>query len=80
MTERQRLSAIVTSFNEEINIQECLESVLWADEVLLVDSFSTDRTVEVCREYEGRGVRVLHEPGRKGKTSALNRASQFATG
>ena len=49
MTERPKLSAIVTSFNEEINIKECLESVLWADEVLLVDSFSTDRTIEIAR-------------------------------
>ncbi|MGH9443279.1 MAG: glycosyltransferase family 2 protein, partial [Thermoanaerobaculia bacterium] len=49
MTARPRITAIITSFNEEINIQECLESVLWADEVLLVDSFSTDRTVEIAR-------------------------------
>ena len=47
--DRVKISAIVTSYNEEINIQECLESVLWADEVLLVDSFSTDRTVEIAK-------------------------------
>ena len=49
MTARPGITAIITSFNEEINIQECLESVLWADEVLLVDSFSTDRTVEIAK-------------------------------
>lgn len=49
MAERPKISAVVTSFNEEINIQECLESVHWADEVLLVDSFSTDRTIEIAR-------------------------------
>ncbi len=57
MTERPKLSAIVTSYNEEINIKECLESVLWADEVLLVDSFSTDRTVEIARAIPG--VRIV---------------------
>jgi len=54
---REKLSAIVTSFNEQINIQECLESLSFADEVLLVDSFSTDRTLEIAREIPG--VRIL---------------------
>ena len=45
---RKKLSVIVTTFNEEVNVAECLESVLWADEIVLVDSFSTDRTVAIC--------------------------------
>jgi glycosyltransferase involved in cell wall biosynthesis len=57
---RPRISAIVTSFNEEINIQECLESVLWADDVLLVDSFSTDRTVQIAQSLPNVRV-VQHE-------------------
>jgi glycosyltransferase involved in cell wall biosynthesis len=54
---RPRLTALVTSFNEEPNIQECLESPRFADEILLVDSFSTDRTVEIARTIPG--VRIL---------------------
>lgn len=54
---REKLSAIVTSFNEALNIKECLESVSFADEVLLVDSFSTDETVELARQVPG--VRLL---------------------
>src|SRR5512141_3387009 len=54
---REKLSAIVTSFNEEVNIRECLESIAFADEVLLVDSFSTDHTLEIAREIPG--VRIL---------------------
>lgn len=54
---REKLSAIVTSFNEEVNIQECLESIGFADEVLLVDSFSTDRTLEIARQIPE--VRIL---------------------
>ncbi len=48
---RQPLSVIVTTFNEEVNVGDCIESVLWADEILLVDSFSTDATLEIARRY-----------------------------
>ncbi|HPR63961.1 MAG TPA: glycosyltransferase family 2 protein [Thermoanaerobaculia bacterium] len=48
---RPLISALVTTFNEEQNIGECIESILWADEVIVVDSFSTDRTVEIVRKY-----------------------------
>jgi len=50
-TGRLPLSVIITTFNEEINIGECIESVAWADEILVVDSHSTDRTVEIARRY-----------------------------
>ncbi len=49
---RPRLSAIITTFNEEANIAGCIESLLWCDEILVVDSFSTDRTPEIVRGYE----------------------------
>ncbi|MDP3298376.1 MAG: glycosyltransferase family 2 protein [Thermodesulfovibrionia bacterium] len=45
------LSVAIITHNEEENIREALESVKWADEIVVVDSFSTDRTVEICREY-----------------------------
>ncbi|HEY1250186.1 MAG TPA: glycosyltransferase family 2 protein [Thermoanaerobaculia bacterium] len=50
---RPRLTAIITTFNEEVNIQACLESLGFADEILLVDSFSTDRTLAVARAAAG---------------------------
>ena len=50
---RPALTAIITTLNEEINIRDCLESVRFADEILLVDSLSTDRTVEIAREFPG---------------------------
>ena len=50
----QRLSAIVTCFNEESNIGDCLESLKFADEIIVVDSFSTDRTVEIARGFTDR--------------------------
>jgi glycosyltransferase involved in cell wall biosynthesis len=54
---RPSLTAVITTLNEEVNIRECLESVRFADEVFVVDSFSTDRTVEIARGIEG--VRVV---------------------
>ena len=49
---RPTISAIITTFNEEAHIAGCIESLLWCDEILVVDSFSTDRTSEICRGYD----------------------------
>lgn len=51
---RAPISCCIICFNEEANIRRCLESVKWCDEIVVVDSFSTDRTVEICREYTSR--------------------------
>jgi glycosyltransferase involved in cell wall biosynthesis len=53
---RRPLTAIVPTFNEEESLPDCLDSVRFADEILVVDSFSTDRTLEIARE---RGARVI---------------------
>ncbi len=49
---RPAVSAIITTFNEEVHIAGCIESLLWCDEILVVDSFSTDRTPEISRGYD----------------------------
>lgn len=52
----QSLSVAIITFNEEKNIERCLKAVLpVADEIVVVDSFSTDATKEICRKY---GVKV----------------------
>lgn len=52
-----KISAVIISFNEEANIGRCIDSLLpVADEIVVVDSFSTDRTEEICRE---RGARFI---------------------
>ena len=45
-TNGNTLAVIVITRNEERNIVDCLESVRWVDEIVLVDSTSTDKTVE----------------------------------
>jgi len=46
-----KLTVIVPTLNEEENIRGCLESVKWADEIIIVDMYSTDNTLEICREH-----------------------------
>jgi len=48
------LSVVVITKNEEKNIKDCLESVRWADEIIIVDDESTDRTEEIARNYTDR--------------------------
>ena len=53
------LSVAIITFNEEANLGRTLESVRWADQIVVVDSGSTDRTVEIAR---GFGAEVIERP------------------
>ena len=47
-----KISACIISFNEEKKIEDCIKSLLpVADEIVIVDSLSTDKTVEIARKY-----------------------------
>lgn len=48
---REKLSVTIITKNEEKNIKECLESIKWADEIIIVDAFSTDSTIEIAKNY-----------------------------
>ena len=54
-----KLTVIILTKNEERNIADCLASVQWADEVVVFDAFSQDRTVEMAREA---GATVFQHP------------------
>ncbi|MHB8626235.1 MAG: glycosyltransferase family 2 protein [Aggregatilineales bacterium] len=45
------ITALIPTFNCESTIRDTLESVKWVDRIFVVDSFSTDKTLEICREY-----------------------------
>src|SRR5262252_9921002 len=49
-----KISAKINVFNEEENLAECCESLSFADEIVIVDSNSSDRTLEVARRYTDR--------------------------
>jgi glycosyltransferase involved in cell wall biosynthesis len=76
LTTRPRLSVIVITYNEAANIAACLESVAWADEIVVVDSGSSDETAAICRRYTQR-VEITDWPG---FGPQKNRALERATG
>jgi glycosyltransferase involved in cell wall biosynthesis len=45
------ISICIICFNEEKNIRRCLECATWANEIIVIDSMSQDKTVEIAREY-----------------------------
>ena len=52
-----KLSVVIITFNEEKNIERCLKSAQSvADEILVVDSFSTDKTKEICDSFNVRFI------------------------
>lgn len=56
----EKVSAAIITFNEEKNIERCLKSLQGVvDEIVVVDSFSTDKTEEICLQY---GTRFLKNP------------------
>jgi glycosyltransferase involved in cell wall biosynthesis len=71
----ERLSVIVITKNEERNIAACLESVRWADEIVVVDAQSTDRTVEIVRRFTDRVVVAKWKGYVEAKNLALRTAA-----
>jgi len=49
-----KISAIIITYNEEKDIERCLKSVSFASEIIVVDSYSTDNTVAICKRYTQR--------------------------
>ncbi|HXV28477.1 MAG TPA: glycosyltransferase family 2 protein [bacterium] len=54
MNAKPRLSVFIITYNEEKNIERCLRSIAWADEIIVVDSFSEDQTVEISKKYSAK--------------------------
>lgn len=70
------LSVIIITLNEAADIRACLESVAWADEIIVVDAGSTDATVAICREL---GAQVHVAADWPGFGPQKNRALDHAT-
>ncbi len=71
-----KISATIIAYNEERDIRRCLESVLGiADEIVVVDSYSTDRTEQICREMGTVFLQNKFEGHIEQKNYALSRTS-----
>jgi glycosyltransferase involved in cell wall biosynthesis len=73
---RLRLSVVIVTRNEAERLRACLESVVWADEIVVVDAESEDKTVALAREFTDRVV-VRPWPG---YAAQKNAALDLATG
>jgi glycosyltransferase involved in cell wall biosynthesis len=72
---RETVGCAVVSFNEEKNIQSCLESAKWMDEIVVVDAFSTDRTIDIAGTFTDK---IFQRPWRgfgDQKNYAMNQVS-----
>lgn len=49
-----KISVLIPTYNEEKYIENCLKSVSWAEEIIIVDSFSTDNTLDICKKYSDK--------------------------
>jgi glycosyltransferase involved in cell wall biosynthesis len=72
---RQKLSVIIIMKNEASNLRRCLESVIWADEIIVVDSGSTDGSLEIARQF----TPLVYEMDWAGYGKQKNRALEKAT-
>jgi glycosyltransferase involved in cell wall biosynthesis len=70
-----KISILLPTFNNAEIIRPTLESVRWADELVVVDSFSTDDTVKICREYGARVVQHEYIQSAKQKNWAAPQCS-----
>ena len=70
------ISVYIIAFNEAEKIGDCINSVLWADEIIVADSHSTDGTTEIAEKL---GAKVIHIPF-KGFGDIRNQAISYCTG
>lgn len=71
-----RISAILITKNEEQNLLSCLDSLNWVDEIIIVDSGSTDKTAEIAKNY---GARFYCHPNWQGFGKQKQLAQNYAT-
>jgi glycosyltransferase involved in cell wall biosynthesis len=71
-----KISAVIITYNEELFIGKCLSSLEGiADEIVVVDSFSTDGTEDICKKYNAKFIKHEFEGYRDQKNHALQHAT-----
>lgn len=77
MSAKKRLSVVMITKNEADLLPECLDSISWADEIVVLDSGSEDDTLDLARQY---GAQVYSNVQWQGFGKQRQRAQQYATG
>ena len=70
------LSVLILAKNEEDNIKECIESILFADEIIVIDDYSTDATAAIAESLGAKVVkRAMNGDWGAQQTFAINQAN-----
>ena len=70
-----KITAIIPTLNEEIHIEEAIKSVKFADEIIVVDSFSTDKTLELAEKHNVKIIKRKFDDFSSQKNFAINKAT-----
>ncbi len=71
----KKITAIIPTLNEEDNIVKAIESVQFADEIIVIDSYSTDKTIELAKNYEVRILQRKFDDFSTQKNYAIDKAT-----
>ena len=71
----KKLTAIIPTYNEEHNIEDVIKSVSFADEIMIVDSFSTDKTIEIAKQFTDFIIQRKYENSASQKNWAIPQAN-----
>ena len=69
-----KITAIIPTLNEETHIKEAIESVKFADEIIVIDSYSTDKTIEIASNYNVKIIKREFDDFSSQKNFAINQA------
>ena len=70
-----KITAIIPTFNEEIHIEEAIQSVQFADEIIIIDSFSTDNTVKIAKKHNVVLIQRIFDDYSSQKNFAIDKAT-----
>ncbi|QCX38080.1 glycosyltransferase family 2 protein [Aureibaculum algae] len=75
MIRKNKITAIIPTLNEEIHIQAAIDSVSFADEIIVIDSFSRDKTIEITKKNKVRVLQREFDDFSSQKNYAIERAT-----
>jgi glycosyltransferase involved in cell wall biosynthesis len=61
----RKISVIITTFNSEKNVERAIKSIAWCDEIIIIDSYSTDLTIEIVKKYNAKIFYRVYEGSSK---------------